>query len=60
MAEWVREYQFMTVTHCTYEQYLDTPCVVVDRLLRIHSVFEDAKKRDDDQRAQAARTPLIM
>jgi hypothetical protein len=54
MAEWFREYQFMTITHCTHEEYLDTPLQVIERTLRIHSVVEDARAK-----AQAASTPSI-
>lgn len=55
MANWFREYQFMTLTHCTYDEYLDTPVMVIDRVLRIHSVVEDVKA-DKERKANGDPT----
>ncbi|QAY16212.1 hypothetical protein SEA_SONALI_14 [Arthrobacter phage Sonali] len=53
----------MTVTHCTYQEYLDTPLPVIERVLRIHEVFKDADRKTELARTEAqiaSSVPLIM
>jgi len=45
----------MTITHCTHDEYLDTPNAVIERTLRIHRVYEDAKNKQ----SQSAGAPSI-
>lgn len=45
----------MTITHCTHDEYLDTPTAVIERTLRIHRVYEDVKNKQ----AQSSGVPNI-